>query len=107
MHTVLRASLNGKYLYLLAEKFVLHSQIHAVEQNTNLPINPDDISYVVTEIVNGTLTKKPLGYIANVKPGNYKLYQRLQNQSNSPSEASLKKFSISEISIVEKVYQFF
>lgn len=107
MHTVLRAKLNGKCLYVLAEKFVLHNQIHAVEQGTNLPIDSSSLSYVVTEIINGTLAKKPLGYIADVIPGNYKLYQRSQNNTNSQAEISSKKFSSSEISIVEKVYQFF
>jgi len=107
MHRVLRAKLNGKYFYMFAEKFVLHNQIHAVEQGTNLPIDSKNLSYVVTEIINGTLAKKPLGYIADVIPGNYKLYQRSQNNTNGQSENGSKKFSYSEISIVEMVYQFF
>ncbi len=106
MKTILKVQQGDRCFYVMAERFLAKYKIQAVLNDTNESLNTNCFNYILTEIVNGKLLVKPLGYISDITPGNYSLAIRLNTKHTDPSNHIIQHFDLTDICVLEQIYSF-
>jgi len=107
MKVLIKVKYKNRYFYALAEKFLIRYRISAIDFSTNKPLDSVELTYSLTEISNRKPLSNILGFVSDIKPGNYRLSIRTKTDHQKQQSHKKQYFDSDKIEILEQVYEFF
>ena len=107
MKHLLLVKIDGKFLYVIAERFLARSKILSAESSTEQPIDTINLTYALTELKDGKVTTNHFGYVSDVAPGRYLLWTKDEHKKSYHTGPKIVYFNSQDIEIIEQIYNFF